>query len=302
MDHSTAELEKEDLNRDAHTSALRPSAPLPPPRTASQSPQQLCSWNEKVWVPKCLSMAKTIQNAFLLSVLGSLSRNVYAYVKSFFYCSCYFTGEQHSNEILLSILLFVSSLYLWLPNLEHFTIRISAFCSKWNRFCGLWLGVYIISANCGKAAMTSRCGSLQLSCSQGGCTQLLPSAWCKTAMYHPGRSARVPWSWALRAESWWKPINKQSGSPLSYEPGWHWASTRFFSCRGCGNIPVTQLIHKEKGWRKQLGCRLQIRALQYAAHWYACTWVASSGRTPLDVVWHEDERKTMGESFSLPSS
>lgn len=196
----------------------------------------------------------------------------------------------------------MSPLYLWSMNLEHFTIWIAAFCSKWNRYCGLWLGVYIISANCGKAAMTSRSGSLQLSCSQGGCTQLLPPAWCKTAMYHPGCSARVPWGWALCAESWWKPINKQSGSLLSYEPGWRWASTRLFSCRGCGDVPVTQLIHKEKGWRKQLGCRLQIRALQYVAHWYACTWVAFSGRAPPDMVWHEGERKTMRESLSLLSS
>lgn len=214
MDNLMQELEKEDPMGTHTPQALRPSALFPPPRRRPQSLQQLPSWNEKVWVPKCLSMAEAIQSAFLLSILGSLIRNAYAYMRSFF-CCVYFTGEEHSNEILLLILLFMPSLYLWLLNLEHFTICVSAFCSKWNRCWGLWLGVYIISSNCGKAAMTSRCGSLQLSCSQGGCTQLLPPAWCKTAMYHPGRSAMVPWSWVWHAESWWKPINKQQGPLLS---------------------------------------------------------------------------------------
>lgn len=275
--------------------ALRPSAPLPP-RRSSQNLQQLPSWNEEVWVLKCISVAETIQSVFVLSVLGDLIRNVYACMKSFF-CR-YFTGEQHSNEILLLILLFMPSLYLWLLNLEHFTIQISAFCSKQKKCWGFWLGVYIISANCGKAAMTSRCGSLQLSCSQGECTQLLHPAWCKTAMYHPGLSAMVPWSWALHAESSWKPINKQQGSLLSYEPGWHWVPTRFLSCHGYGDIPVTQLIHKEEGWKSSWD-GLQMRTLQCVAHWYTCP---SEGITPLDtVVWHEDERKIMRESFSLPS-
>lgn len=80
-------------------------------------------------MPKCLSMAEAIWSAFLPSILGSLIRNEYVYMRGFF-CSFYFTGEQHSNEILLLILLFVPSLYLWLLNLEHFTIQISAFCSK----------------------------------------------------------------------------------------------------------------------------------------------------------------------------
>lgn len=80
-------------------------------------------------MPKCLSMAEAIQSAFLPSILGGLIRNEYVYMRGFF-CSFYFTGEQHSNENLLLILLFVPSLYLWLLNLEHFTIQISAFCSK----------------------------------------------------------------------------------------------------------------------------------------------------------------------------
>lgn len=80
-------------------------------------------------MPKCLSMAEAIQSTLLPSILGGLIRNEYVYMRGFF-CSFYFTGEQRSNEILLLILLFVPSLYLWLLNLEHFTIQISAFCSK----------------------------------------------------------------------------------------------------------------------------------------------------------------------------
>lgn len=165
----------------------------------------------------------------------------------------------------------MSSLYLWL-SLERFTIWISAFCSKQNRSWMLRLRVYIISANCGKAAVTSRFGSLQLSASQGGCTKLLAPACCMAAMYHLGCCAMVPWS---SARSMWKPMKKQQGSSRSHEPGWLWVLTQFFSCGGCGDVPVTQLIYKERGRRKQLGCKLQMRMLQSVTHQQVCTWVAS---------------------------
>lgn len=76
----------------------------------------------------------------------------------------------------------------------------------------------------------------------------------------------------------------------------------FFSCGGCGDIPVTQLIHKEKGWRNQLGCRLQMRTLQYAAHWCA----ARGGHPKAGLHWTQHDMRMRGRPwesslFSLSS-
>lgn len=59
--------------------ALRVAALLRPPRRASPSPRQQPSWKEEIQVPKCLSVARATQTAFLLSFLGGLIRNVYVY-------------------------------------------------------------------------------------------------------------------------------------------------------------------------------------------------------------------------------
>lgn len=171
------------------------------------------SMKTKIQVPKCLSLGQPRLSPFFSRQFTQKCAYLeYLYLLFIYlFFGCYFVRQQHLHEALLLILQFMSSLYLQLLNLEHFIILILAVCSKQNRCRGLWLRVYIISANCGKTALTSGFASLQLSPSQGGYTQLLARACCKAAMYHLGCSAMVPWSSALHVESLWKPINNQEG-------------------------------------------------------------------------------------------
>lgn len=130
MDHSTGELGKGDPKWGTHAPSTEGGCPPP-------------SAQESISKPPAAAQLEGGDSSAKMSFRGSgnpdclssffsrwFNQKRVCIWRSFFCWFCYFTRYQHSYGVLLLILLFMSSLYLWLLNLEHFTIQISAFCSK----------------------------------------------------------------------------------------------------------------------------------------------------------------------------